>query len=238
MNEPSRNALISAVQGGPAGIIIAMLAYPNRSHGETKLAAMTGRDPKSVRQSLRHLQALGLVQRHSRYNGWAPTSYCRQLVLPAPNATGAAGPLATRDREILPLPPGSSSDPPGENPTNPYRSTTTTTPDREILPVPAHWSKVHQTLTETCAATPKAAITAITAAIQRHEQPNTVLIFALTWLSYCLSQHGTGINNTGAFITSRIETGTPPPAWHKPDLEGEAGALLRRLRYRELAIDT
>ena len=64
---------LNAIHGRPLSLLFYMLIF-NRCMGVTDLVALTPWSRPPITEALRTLAARGLVQNHSRYNGWLPTS--------------------------------------------------------------------------------------------------------------------------------------------------------------------
>ena len=71
---------INAIHGTPLSLLFYMLIF-DRPMGVTDLAALTPYSRPPITQALRTLASRGLVQNHSRYNGWLPTAKAEQLYL-------------------------------------------------------------------------------------------------------------------------------------------------------------
>lgn len=207
-------ALIRAIRGAPLTVLFA-LAVSNQPLGALQLATLTGYSDKTVIAALRTLQEFGMVQRHGRYNAWLPTHQVRQLFLGA-------------EPEILRLPCSSSRDDPDtqDHLTQPLQPETRGT-GNFTTPLPTEWQDLVTLLVERCAAPPTLAMRALAQAHAEDFYPEYIRYAILRWLAYCLSEHGRGIKNRGAFIASRIAHGLEPPEWFTTP-KGDLGREIRR----------
>jgi hypothetical protein len=221
--------LLRALKGPPLSCLFALL-FANRPLGTTTLGTLTGYSAKSVTAGLNVLAQLGLAQNHGRYNGWLPTTHCRQMLL-GENGSEPAIPAegVNRETETLRLPPSGSSG--GTcDPERPLSTTTTTTipSEPENLRLPPEWQELADLLVERCGTPPHRAQAAVAAARDRREQPPETRYHILRWFSYCMSDDGNGINNVGAFTASRIRDGIPCPDWHRPEAWSDLAKEIQR----------
>ena len=77
---PQQTALIASLRGAPASILWA-LVIAQTALGAAELATSTTWSPDQVTAGLKRLAALGLVQKHGRYNSWQLTAQVKQLML-------------------------------------------------------------------------------------------------------------------------------------------------------------
>lgn len=209
-----RAVILRSIKGPAASILLALLSNPNRSLGNTELCTLTAYTDKSVTAGLRALDALGLVQRHARYRGWAPTTLTQQLVLPVDNSPDPVD----SEPETLRLPPrsGSSIYPSPALPP-PDEEATTTLPaqsEPETFRLPPRSSRLERDLVQHCAIAPPNAHRIALAGLQAGHSPEYQRYHALRWLAYATDGSRPQINNPPAFVASKLTANVPSPNWY------------------------
>jgi hypothetical protein len=222
MNTP---ALIRAIRGVPLTVLAVLFLNRGRTIGTQEIVAATGYSAPTVTSALKTLQALNLAQNHARYNGWQTTDAVRQLVL------GEAEPAVEIEAKTFCLPAGRSSGSHDDLDADDRSDRRRLQPsEARTFCFPDEWQDLVQLLVERCAAPPAAARRAIARAHKSMPYPSHVRHKILRWLAYCLSDHGKGIKNVGAFVTSRIANDIPCPDWfHTP--MGELGREIRLIEW-------
>ena len=196
--DSERSVLVRALRGAPWTVVIAFLFWPG-AHGETELAARTGYNRRTVRGALIELEALGFVQRHGRYEAWALTSTCRQMILG--ESEGGNLPLSSssssNEHEIC----GTETDP-----------ETTTTGEGQKLPleIPDGTDGAYGLLLR-LGCSPQVAITAIDACLAAGWEPDEVCGETEAWFDYCRSPLGRGIRSPGFLVARRLREGVTAP---------------------------
>lgn len=193
---PNPASILPALKGARATVLLALLMSP-ASMGPKQLSTLTNYDRQTVSHALDGLSALGLAQQHARYSGWTTTQLSRQMIL------GELPPPS--EREILPLPSGGCSFTQDKS-DDPLIITTTTTTAREgeNSPLPPEYRKAKRLLIDACATNPNAAHRTIRQLLEDNADPLWIQIDILTWLDYCTSPAGKGIDYPGAFIPTRL----------------------------------